>query len=396
MDTKDFQTKTYLQERNNVSAPNDWVVALDVGYSAVKGMSKNSVYSFPSFARKADTSSITVGKANPTDIQYRDENGVVWDVGDMAVSMLSQNDIGNSEETLYSRNRYHNPMYLVIARVGLAMGMRANKYGDPAGKQLILQTGLPPAFMKSDSPILEKLLAGTHVFDIKIGNEPWKQYKFELKRENIHIMGQPMGSFFSVSFNDDCSEIADITKFLNTELLIFDGGFGTLDTFAVKRRRIDTMETFDNLGMKAVLHKAAEMIFNDYGVEVTVHAIQNNLKSGYVKKFDPETMSTEKIDITNIVDEANKAVCMNAIEQIKSLYNNLIDCRYLIVTGGTGAAWLDIMREYFAGMQDLEIIPANQNSDLPQIFANVRGYYLYQVGSLVSKNRKKAAAAPQK
>jgi plasmid segregation protein ParM len=376
-----------MEKKNNVGADKNWVIALDIGYSAVKGMSKNMVFSFPSFAQKADTDSMTVGKANPTDIQYKDASGVIWDVGDMAISMLSQNDSRSSEETLYSRNRYHDPMFLVIARVGMALGMRVNEYGNPNGKSMVLQTGLPPKFIKGDSPILRKVLSGTHDFYVRIGDEDWKHYRFELKDSNINIMGQPMGSFFSASFNDDCSEIENVEKFFNNDLLIFDGGFGTLDTFEVKRRRIDAMQTFDNLGMKAVLHKVTEILYKDYGVEVSVHSIQNNLKTGYVKKFDPDTMSTKKIPINEILEKANREICMNAINQIKTLYNNLIDCRYLLVTGGTGAAWFDIMKKYFAGMEDLEVIGANQNTDLPQIFSNVRGYYLFQVAKLMNSGK---------
>ena len=73
---------------------------------------------------------------------------------------------------------------------------------------------------------------------------------------------------------------------------------------------------------------------------------------------------------------------MAAVERVKTIYNNLIDYDYLLLTGGTGAAWQEIIKQYFAGMETLKIIGGGQNDALSHVFNNVRGYYLYQAGVL--------------
>jgi len=61
----------------------------------------------------------------------------------------------------------------------------------------------------------------------------------------------------------------------------------------------------------------------------------------------------------------------------------LQEFKYLLVTGGTGAAWSEYITEHFTGMQNLKIIFGNRNdTTLPQIFSNVRGYYLKRAGIL--------------
>ena len=65
-----------------------------------------------------------------------------------------------------------------------------------------------------------------------------------------------------------------------------------------------------------------------------------------------------------------------------NIYNNLIDYDYLVITGGTGDAWRNIITEYYSGMESLKIIIGNQNDMLPTIFSNVRGYYLYIVNKM--------------
>ena len=191
-----------------------------------------------------------------------------------------------------------------------------------------------------------------------------------------------MGSLFSATYGDDGKEVKDAKQFLNSNMLIFDGGFGTLDTFEIRNRSMSASQTFDHLGMKAVLHRAADIIYKKYDVEIAVSAMQNNLGWGYIKKFDPETVSTEKIDFADILETANKEICLEAISQIRQIYNNLLDYKYLVVTGGTGEAWFKLISEYFSKMEGLEVIAANRNTNIPQIFSNVRGYYLYCVNKL--------------
>lgn len=383
VNTNDFKTKTYMKQKANIGTDKAWVVAMDIGYSSVKAMSKSGLFSFPAFATRVTDDRVMIGEALNEDIQYRDENNNVWDVGERAVSRVSQTDNSNSEEMLYSRNRYSNPMFLVLARVGIALGLQSYDKSDEAlGSNLVLQTGLPPAYLKSDSRVLKKILSGKHEFYLKIGNSGWRKYSFELNENNIKIMGQPMGSLFSVIYGDDGKEIKDGAKYMKNDLLIFDGGFGTLDTFEIRNRTIGAMQTFDFLGMKAVLHRASEIIFRQYEEEIAVSAMQNVLRNGFITQYDYVDNVSKKIDIQNIIESANREICNEAITQIRQIYNNLIDYRYLLVTGGTGEAWFDMIKEFFSKIEGLEVVAANQNTNIPQIFSNVRGYYLYCVNKL--------------
>ena len=67
------------------------------------------------------------------------------------------------------------------------------------------------------------------------------------------------------------------------------------------------------------------------------------------------------------------------------MYNNLLDYKYLVLTGGTGEAWYKIFEEQLSGMPNLTLVPGNKNTEglgpdgeaLPFIFSNVRGYYIF-------------------
>ncbi|ADU23974.1 ParM/StbA family protein [Ruminococcus albus] len=386
INTKDFKTKTYLKKGNNIGSNKAWVIAMDVGYSAVKIMSKTDICSFPSFAIRRKDNTASIGDAAPTDIQYKGEDGVIWDVGEIAVGKISQSDSSNSEEMLYSRNRYTNPMFLVISRVGIALGLQGYMGENGGGKKkIVLQTGLPPAYVKADSKPLKNILKGKHEFYLKIGKETWKKYCFELEEENIWIMQQPLGSLLGATLTDEGKQTPDGKDLMNKNVLIFDGGFGTLDTFEIINRTIGSTQTFDHLGMKAILHKAVNDIYNKYDEEIAVSAMQNILSTGKIKKYDSETVSTKTIEIADIVETCSYDICMEAIKSIRTIYNNLIEYDYLLVTGGTGDAWFSTVKNYFSKMEGLNVIAANRATTIPQIFSNVRGYYLYRVTALNSK-----------
>lgn len=389
INTANFKTKTIFLERKNASVNNIWGIALDIGYSAVKGFSPNSVYCFPSYAKKINSDSIAFGSPSQSDILYRDSvTGEEWAVGAFAQDMIVSDDSNDSIAGLYGRNRYFSPMFKVIARVGLAIGMMTNSFGSPEGKNLVLQTGLPPAYMKSDSPLLKEALSGDHNFEVKVGGRAWKKFSFSLPEDNIRIMPQPMGTLLSISTNNAGQLVPDAKKYFASGMLIFDPGFGTLDVFNIRNRSIISYETFDNLGMKRVLKETADGIFDKYKVEITIPAMQKYLQDGNVTTFNRKERKTKHEPFGDILEEASKKVCMEAIEQVSTIYNNLIDHQYLVITGGTGAAWKNDIKEYFAGMETLEIIDGNQNDNLPFIFSNVRGYYMYQYSKFLKSGNK--------
>ena len=388
MGTKEFRTRTVFSYRKNEGTEKIWGVALDIGYSAVKGFSQNSVYCFPSYATKLTSSQLNLGKANADELQYRDEKGDIWIVGAEAQEMMSANDSKDSMASLYGRNRYFSPMFKVIARVGMALGMTKNNYGDPHGKTLVVQTGLPPAYLKSDTPLLKEALAGKHEFDIKIGNSNWQHFVFEIPEANIRVMAQPMGTLLSISTDINGRFINEANDYFKSNMIILDPGFGTLDVFCIRNKTIDSYETFDDLGMKRVLSETADKIFEKYGVEISVPAMQKYLETGKVKKFIRKERRTELINFDDILEECNKKVCAEALEKLDTIYDNMLEQDYLVITGGTGAAWKDMITDYYAGMDGLKIIYGNQNDTLEDIFSNVRGYYMYLLGKLKALERK--------
>jgi plasmid segregation protein ParM len=377
--TQAFKTQTRYIPRENICDEGHWPIALDIGYSGVKGMSPNAAYSFPSFARELDK--VTLGNARPSDILYRDENGKEWITGDFALSSLRADDTNDSRETLYGRHRYFSPMFLVLARVGIAMGMQANKCGRYSNQKLRLQTGLPPAYMKADAPLIREAIAGQHKFAVKFGQRKWQDFDFTIEESGIDVIEQPMGAVISASKSDEGKTVLGGGRkpYIEDRILVADGGFGTFDTISIYNRLVESEMSFTDVGMSAVFSRLSQELFDRYSVEVSIHALQNVLENGCVYAFDRASRANKRVDISDILRECNEEICNRALDKLESNFNYLQNHHYLLAAGGACAAWLPYIKERYAKMESLVIITGDQNDTLGPVFSNVRGYYIFNV-----------------
>ena len=386
--TQDYSTKTHFLPRKNYMPNSHWGIALDIGYSAVKGMSPNMAYCFPSYAKPFTGTIMSVGEARPDEIQFKAEDGTVWEVGASAQRLIRSNET-NDIHNLYNRNRYLSPMFKVLALTGLGIGMRDNEHSKPNNKVITLQTGLPPAYLRDDVPMIKEVLAGRHHFSLKVGNEPWQDFDFELPVENIRVMAQPMGSYLSAIYNNEARFIPMAKDIFTSKVMVFDGGFGTLDLYTVNQRKIEHSQSLDDLGMKAVFEETSKVIRDKFGESIPVYAMQKNLIEGKVRVFNRRNMTETLEDFDDILAESSKKICMKAIDRMKDNYDYLRDYDYLLVTGGIGAAWYDIIADHFKNMRSLNIVSGSQNDTLSHIYSNVRGYYMYQADHIRGPRVKK-------
>ncbi len=385
--TENFKTKTILLERENPARGNRWNIGLDIGYSAVKGFSPNSIYCFPAFAKKVPEGLVNVAKARDKDIQYRNSRtGEVWHVGEAAQDMCNTND---SELAIFGRQRYFSEMFQVIAEVGLAFGMLKNKFGARGDKELFVQTGLPPEYREMDSDDLIEALSGEHNFEVKIGARDWIPFQFTLKKENIGVpMDQPMGTLYSVACRGDGRPSKDASKYFNSNVLIMDAGFGTLDIYNISNGKIITKpETIDTMAMKEIFKRTIADIAKMHKKEISITGMQRVLATGTINVMEKKMVNGRKkrfsseVGFSDYLEKNNKDVCIEALDRICNTYDGLVDHKYLIITGGTCSAWNSIIREYLAGMQTLAIVSGAENENLSPVFANARGYYMFALSS---------------
>lgn len=384
INTKDFRIKTKFYKRPNGTIDDLWLCGIDIGYSSVKTFSPNSVNIFPSFAILDNSKEI--GTPKETFIKYKDlETGDTWIVGDIAQNNIKQNDTSYTENFLYGRERYDDPMFLVLVNTAIGLSCIKNDYGDPSGKKIKIETGLPSMYLDRDKDLLKNSFLGEKHFSLRVGSGEEIEFNINLSQEDIDVMEQPMGTLMSIAINDNHKFVSGANDYFNKNVIIFDGGHGTLDTFVIKNNRVVDKQTFPEYSMKQVLKNTINRIKNELEIDVSPVAIQNSLETGSIMKYD--RFSSKSIPINNILDEENEKLFEKAIEQMGRTYA-LFEFDYFVITGGTGSAWSNKIKEKLKNIEGLEFIDGNINDQtLPQDFSNARGYYMYLFQSELRKSK---------
>ena len=254
-----------------------------------------------------------------------------------------------------------------------------NKYGSCEDKHIMIEAGLPPKYI-NDAVDLREALCGKHDFEIKVGAGNWIKYSIELKENDIQVMPQPLGSLVSASTNANGRQLKTAIQYWSGNVIVFDPGYGTLDTYIVKRGQvIGKGETFPEYGMHEVFARTCRDIEKEFGLSIEVPELQNCLESGEVKVIvSRRPLKTRKYSFKDILEKNCVEVCKEVIERLSSIYNYFVDYDYIIATGGTFEAWKDVFINAFKDVEDLRVIPANINNvSVSTVYSNVNGYYYY-------------------
>lgn len=392
INTKLFKTKSEIIEKKlpringNNQHKGKTVIALDGGYSALKGVSPNKVFIFPSFAKKAPKELEIVGKVRPSDIQFRDNvTGIVYLVGQSAESLMTQADIDSiTDASLYTRYRYDSEIFKVIMSTGLALGL----WGTGNGNEIFLQTGLPATYKERDSGKLIAALAGDYNISLKVGNGDWVDFQFSLDANHIDVMEQPQGTLCATAY--DNGEVSQLGKeILRSNSIILDVGFGTEDIFSIRSGYKNSHQTYSDTGMKSVFDAVIRELAEKYPVEYKIFELQKYLESGKAQFFNRDTFTMNNIDFADILEEKNAELCEKSIRRLMQEYDNLSDCEYLIVTGGTGESRFEQIQNMLKGLPHLKVLPGNINcKDLAFSYSNVMGYYMLRHAKLQAEIRK--------
>lgn len=385
MATKDFRTKTIFMARENLVKDDiHWPIALDIGYSGVKGYAPNQVFCFPFYSKKLNKTDIMLGTPSGKDILYRDpETGDTYMVGAKAQDAFSYRDTTETNLTLYGRNRYYTTNFKICSQVGLGIALMKNKYGDPEGKKIVLQTGLPPLYLEEDIVFLKDVLSIHHKFELKIGKNDWQTFDFILEGDDIHVTQQPLGTLTSVLKKENGMYTYDAKDILKSGSLVVDPGFGTFDTsFIISNKlSVENCLTTELFSMNQLLQNTCDRL-KEYGVTMTVPAIQSELEAGKVVVNDRKNRKSFFVDLEPILKEESEKLCYAALDHLAATYDDFIKVKHIILAGGLSSVWEPFVKEYFKDMETICILMGTRNDDLPYIFTNVRGYYMGLVNSL--------------
>lgn len=362
------------QEIKDVNFPKttDNVIGIDIGYSAIKAVSENKIFKIPSYVKKIERDLRFVGEPKDTDLFYRDSEGM-WAIGLSAYNLKAFDNSDTGEDILVSRSRTFSEEFRVLSNVGIGVALSTNPQ-----KEIIIQTGLPCSYIKEDAAPLRTVLSGKREFALKIGKNDWQSFDYEIKPENVKIMEQPFGSFFSISFDKDGSFIDNSEK----NILIVDGGFKTLDIAQINGAVSGKSITFDNLGMTHVYKIATDKIYQDYSADISIFAFDEALAKGVYIHRNRMTKEAVEIDVKKYYNEALKQTAQDIFDKIFNSYDGLNNIDVVVLSGGTCDACKETLTKLLTESNVNTLMSNTNDLSLELCYSNARGYYLYRRHSL--------------
>ncbi len=280
---------------------------------------------------------------DPHNIMYREADGDrEWFCGKLAVEQSGDDELFDSHKRrLFSPTWFREQEYLIMFRVSTGLMLQGNN--EP-----IVSVALPTDSYIDYKDELKRRLIGKHVFEVKQGNLPYRKIEFEIKKENLFVISQPMATLFHIALDRD-------GKLLNEDLFIQkvsinDLGFGTSDIETLHGETIIKRQSFTSrhamLNVYQLLSKrlleftrTADAAHN--GKEYPIWILPRIVNSGEI------SYKGKSHDVSSIVQDCIREVGANLVEEVWQRLDFGDDITYIILTGGASIPFKPFYRERF-------------------------------------------------
>ncbi|MDF2879474.1 MAG: hypothetical protein K0R54_31 [Clostridiaceae bacterium] len=388
---EDYSTKTFSKfhnlKMNFLDELDIFPIATDIGYGGVKVFSLNGKHIFP--AIPIEISDDKTYFDQPTFIKYKDERGKIWYVGDRA-RHSTQGNI-KVDKTVYGDERLTSPEYKVLLRVSIFFGLLKPDYTIVKNKKIKIVTGLPEEHLEDNAEILRNRFSGHHNFQVKIGSGDWIKATFDIEEEDIEVLSQPFGTIFSMAFDKYGNLNNDNNLVIGNNVLVFDGGFHTIDTYLSKIGDQGESRTWDKNAMYNVFADTRNIIQENTKLKLEIGEIDKYIATDNTdrpKGTIKYGKNNQLYDFTADFEISLKYNAEEIIERLISIYDNFRDIPVVICAGGTGKAYYPYLKKSIP----TEVILAeketlnNSVETFDSVFSNVVGFFKFLIGLIISNN----------
>ncbi|MGA8942297.1 MAG: ParM/StbA family protein [Thermoactinomyces sp.] len=280
---------------------------------------------------------------DPHNIMYREHEGdQEWFCGKLAIEQAADDELFDSHKRrLFSPTWFREKEYLIMFRVSTGLMLQGST--EP-----VVSVALPTDSYIDYKEELKRRLTGKHTFEVKQGNLPWRKVEFEIKKENLFVISQPMATLFHIALDRE-------GKLLNEDLFIQkvsinDLGFGTSDIETlhgetiIKRQSFTSRHAMLNVYQTLIKRLLEFTRGNDpagNGKEYPLWSLPRIVRSGEIS-FKGKTY-----DISSIVQESIKEVGEALVDEVWNRLDYGDDITYIILTGGASIPFKPYYRERF-------------------------------------------------
>lgn len=325
------------------------LVAVDPGFDTMKIVANGTVFKFPFNVVETDERKMTDYRLRDDFMLYQDLNGTTYRVGQYAREIVFDNK--QKVDSFYTEQRFISDEFQVGLNTAIALAIEKNGFYEEQDKlKIYVMVALPHACRATYSPTIIGAIAGLHKFQLRCGQKAAKTYHYTIQESHVHTISQTIAAILGETSEDDGSINEDKFYYLsNGPTLVLDGGYYTMGMVVVSRGGSvdeDKTESDTNHAMANVNQLIADEV-RDKRPDITHYAIEYllNKDDGTIRYMENGKAIT--IHLSELRKEKQKIICNNLIEYLNQKYNNLLDFKYVLVTGGTGAIFYKQLLSYY-------------------------------------------------
>lgn len=368
---------------------NQLLIAIDPGFDSMKVIANGRHFKFPFSAAETDERKMSDYGGRNGFILYKDAHGATWRVGQYARTLMFEHKDPEEDKmrNFYTEERFVSAEATVGLLSAIAKAIEvAGLYDRQTDLDIRLIVALPHGVRNKYASTIIGQLAGDHKYYMTFGNGEERPFRFTIKEGSVMTVSQTIAAILGETSDDD-GNINEKKYFYlsNGPTLVIDGGYYTVGLVPVSRggsvddsrAESDTTHAMKNVNL-AISREIAQQ-----RPDIKHYTVEYLLSQGEpsIRYMDKEQGKVVSIDLASIREKKMQSVCGSFLRYLDKKYDNLLDFRYILVTGGTGACFFKQMLEHYkaSGLMDEEHMllttPTIAGQSLPIEFSIAAGAY---------------------
>lgn len=338
------------------------ILAIDPGFDSMKVIANGRAFKIPFSVTETDERKLDEYAIGDDFLLYKDKVGTTFRVGQYARELIFSNKETADKEMadFYTEARFISERFSVGMDVAIAKAIELNGLYGCQDLCIHVIIALPHSCRDKFASTVSGKLAGQHEFTLRMGKGVEKAYSFYIQSDNIETVSQTIAAILGETSNEFGHTDKEKAYYLTQgPTLVLDGGYYTMGMVSVSRggsvdrdkSGSDTYHAMKNVNMD-VANKIA-----DIRPDVKHYVVEYLLSKDEGKIRGLRDGKVETIDLNIIKKESIATVSKSFINLLNEKYNSLLDFRYVLITGGTGASFYEHLKEFYVGTG---IIPEEQ------------------------------------
>lgn len=269
------------------------------------------------------------------------------------------NPVKNVLDAFYTvRSRFESSLFKLITDATIAFALNELEKNYPGtleavdGAEAEVVVALPHEMMEELWPIVKNNLTGKHTIDAIIDGNNVK-FTYNVASGDLFYNSQVICALNNEILDDSGTEKSEQPIISNLPALIIDAGMKTNGEFKLSRTlSVDSAESNTDFAMLNVDESVAAEIFTRYKLKAPAYTIESYAARQEplrcLEKTQDGTEKVAEIDVAALKSHAIYQMAPQFIAHLNDKYGNMLDLNSILVAGGTGSEYYDIIKDYCA------------------------------------------------